>query len=519
MGCSMKKILVVILVLLSVSISYAKENNTLTIAWPTNVGPLNPHDYGSNEMFAQTMVFDGLVRYTPKGVEPALAESYAVSKDGLTYTFKLRDAKFSDGSPVTAQTVVMNFEEIMKNKANHSWLALVGMISKFYAEGDKTFVLKLSKPYYLTLNELSLTRPFRILAPSGYKNNGKDFKAPIGTGPWKLIETKLGQYDIFQRNEYYYGKKPKFEYIKVLVLPDANSRIIALETGKIDMLLGEDIFTLENFVRLSKDKNITPYKSEPKMTNMIAFNTGRNLTKDINIRKAILMAVNKDNIIKYILLNQEVKADYIFNPSLEYCNVGLKPYKYDVNEANKLLDSIGWKQKGMYREKDGKVLSIDLHYIGIDPKQKAISEALQADLMNVGIKLNLKAEESTIFYNLQDNGNFDMIFNKTWGPPFDSGTFIGGMREPSHADYQAQSGLTERKEVLNAINNMLIATNKEEVESKYKYILSTLHNQAVYLPISYETDLALVRKDRVKNFQFGNMVVEFMLHIMEPVND
>ena len=59
-----------------------------------------------------------------------------------------------------------------------------------------------------------------------------------------------------------------------------------------------------------------------------------------------------------------------------------------------------------------------MHYIGIDPKQKAIAEILQADLMNVGIKLNLSAEESTIFYSLQSNGSFDMIFNKNMGTAF-----------------------------------------------------------------------------------------------------
>ncbi len=513
----MKKIFVVLITLLCISISYAEESNTLTIAWPSNAGPLDPHEYDSNQMYAQILVYDGLVRYSSKGMEPALAESYTVSKDGLVYTFKLGNRKFSDGTKLTADIVVMNFNRVMQNKDNHSWLTLIDVIDKYYAKDERTFILKLKRPYNLTLHALSVTRPFRILAPSGFKDNGKSFKKPVGTGPYTLVETKMGKYDLFKRNEYYYGVKPKYEYVKVLVLPDANSRIIALETGKIDMLLGEDSFTIENFVRLSKNKIMAAYKSEPRTTNMIAFNTGKNLTKDINIRKAVIMAVNKDNIIKYILLNEEDKADFIFNPALEYCNIGLKPYEYNLKAANQLLDESGWKLKGIYRQKDGQELSINLHYIGVDPKQKAIAEALQADLMNAGIKLNLIAEESTIFYSLQETGKFDMIFNKTWGPPFDPGTFIGGMRTPSHADYQAQSGIPDRQNLIKEITNMLLAVDNKIVAEKYKYILTLLHNQAVYLPISYEKDLALVRKDRVKNFQFGEQVAEFMLHIMEPV--
>ena len=189
------------------------------------------------------------------------------------------------------------------------------------------------------------------------------------------------------------------------------------------------------------------------------------------------------------------------------------------DKANEILENAGWKKKGLYREKDGQVLSIDMHYIGIDPKQKAMAEIIQADLMQAGIKLNLVAEESTIFYSLQANGSFDMIFNKTWGPPFDPGTFAGSMRKPSHADYQAQSGLKEKADIDNMISQLIISDNNTFIAEKYKEILNIFHNEAVYLPISYELDLALVRKDRVKNFQFGNMVTEFMLHTLEPYND
>lgn len=517
----MKQLFIVLSIFLLFSTSYAHDEATLTIAWPINAGPINPHLYNPNQMYAQTMVYDSLVRYTPIGMEPSLAESWSVSDDGLTYTFKIRNAKFSDGTNVSAEAVVMNFNAVMQNKERHGWIALVSMIESFYAEDNNTFILKLKKPYNLTLQELSVARPFRILAHSGFlsEDTSKGIKAPIGSGPWKLKETKLGEYDIFERNDYYWGQKPKYKYVKVLVLPDANSRIIALETGKVDMLLGEGVFTLENYVRLSKDKNIAAYKSEPRITNMIAMNTSKDIMKDESVRKAILLAVNKEHIVKYILLNEETYAGHIFNPSLKYCNINEKPYEYNLAKANEILDKAGWKKHGLYRKKDGKLLSINLHYIGIDPKQKATAEAVQAYLVQAGIKLNIIAEESTIFYSIQANGFFDMIFNKTWGPPFDSGTFLGSMRKPAHADFMAQSGLGEKKQIDNSIGELLISDNETFIQEKYNYILNILHKRAVYMPISYEHDFALVRKDRVKNFQFGNMVTEFMLHTLEPSYD
>lgn len=159
-------------------------------------------------------------------------------------------------------------------------------------------------------------------------------------------------------------------------------------------------------------------------------------------------------------------------------------------------------------------LSLDLHYIGTDPKQKALAEAIQADLLKVGIKINLRAEENTIFYSLQANGNFDMIFNKTWGPPFEPGSFTASMRKPSHADYQAQAGLSEKAEIDDNISKLLVSTDEADIKKRYRYVLSTLHKEAVYLPISYGLDLAVYNKNRISNFEFGEMTTEFMFHKM-----
>ena len=82
-----------------------------------------------------------------------------------------------------------------------------------------------------------------------------------------------------------------------------------------------------------------------------------------------------------------------------------------------------------------------------------------------------------------------------------------------------KAALKEKPEIDNVISQLIISDNKTFIAEKYKYLLNTFHNEAVYLPISYELDLALVRKDRVKNFQFGNMVTEFMLHTLEPADD
>lgn len=493
--------------------------NTLTAAWSANVGPLNPHAYNPNEMFAQVIAYDGLVHFNGKDIEPALAKSWEVSKDHKTYTFKINTAiKFSDGTPLTAQIIEKNFNAIMHNKDLHNWLVTVKLLQSWKALDNETFQLTLSEPYPLLLTELSLPRPFRILSPSGFVDPNKDdttnIAKPIGTGPWVLVESKLGLYDRFEKNPYYWGNFGDFDELKIYVLPDANSRILALETGQVDILFGEGNFNLENFVRLSENPKFDALTSEARLTNMVALNSNRPLTKDINIRKAILHAVNKDVIIEYILKGKEFKADTIFNPHTKY-NEQKNIYEYDLAKAKSYLEKAGFKQNGQFAEKDGQILELNLHYLGTDAKQKAIAEAIQADLLKLGIKLNLKAEEMTIFSNITKNGEFDLIFNKTWGPPYEPTSYIGSMLQPSHADYQAQSGLPNKAEIDKNIVTIFKTVDEKEFARLHYAVLNALHESAIYLPISFEPDMVLYNKEKIANFSFGPMTYEPLLHTLK----
>lgn len=496
--------------------------NILSTAWLHNVGPLNPHDYYPNEMFAQNMVYEGLTYFNGKTVEPCLASSWTVSQDQKTYTFTLaKNVRFSDGTPFNAYVAEKNFDAIMANKDRHSWLALVSLLQTWKAVDEYTFEITLATPYNLTLTELSLPRPFRFLGLNGFAsssetetNSKKQFKTPIGTGPWMLKEQKLGQYDYFERNPYYRKKtQGNIDGVKIYVLPEANSRILALETGQIDILFGEGNFNIENFVRLSRQENFTGEKSEPRISCVIAINSNRSFTKDGNVRRAILHAVNKDVILKHILRDQEYRAEHLFSPGTPFSEIGTT-YACNPQKAMKLLEDSGYVKNGEYYEKDNEILELNLHYLGIDPKQKAVAEAVQADLQRIGIKLNLRAEENTLLTSLHQNGEFDLVFNRTWGPPYEPTSYLASMRKPSHADYQAQLGLADKKEIDADITELLTTTSPENYAKLHEKVLTAIHGGAVYLPISHEPDFVLYNNKKIQNFRFGNMSTEIMLHTL-----
>ncbi|MCI7485134.1 MAG: nickel ABC transporter substrate-binding protein [Helicobacter sp.] len=475
----------------------------LRSAWAVNAGILHPHFYSPNQMYAQVLVYEGLVRFGKDGViEPSIASSWEVSDDGKVYTFTLpKGMKFSDGSELDAKAVEQNFSMIMENKKHHWWLGLVQVIESFEAVDSQHFVLRLKSPYSATLKELSLPRPFRILAPSGFG----DYMSisPIGSGPWKLEKSVLGVHDIFIPNPYYRGKKPEFERFIVKVIPDPHARLLALESGAIDILIGREMLSVENFVRLSKNPKFRTQISRPQGTNLLVLNSA---SINSNMRKAIALAFNKEMVLKNILLNVEPQADTLFSKEVAAFSANLKPLGFVPQEAHNLIE-----------QETQRVFT--LTYLGSNPTQKAIAEALQGDLAKVGITLELKAKEQTSFYQAQKNGDFDIIFNETWGDPFDPHAFLGSMLAPSHADYAAQSLLENKQEIDLAIREILHSNDEEVLASKYAFVLQALHDSGVYLPISRMPVFAVFYDERLQNFSFGEMRSEFMFHLLQPKMD
>lgn len=500
----------------------AAAETTLNVAWPSNVGPLNPHLYSPNQMFAQAMVYEPLVRYSVDGkIVPWLAASWTISPDGRVYTFALRPGvKFSDGVPFDAVAVKKNFDAVLANAKRHAFLELIAQIDKVEVVDPLTVRFSLKHAYYPTLHDLAVVRPVRFLSPAAIPESGNTadgIKAPVGTGPWILAETKLGEYDLFRRNPNYWGEKPKYDALKIKVLPDINTRAVALETGQVDLVFGYGIISGDTFARFRAMPNFKTSTSQPMSTQMITLNSKRPPTDDLAVRKAVLASVNRAAILKGILYDMDKSADALFMPSAPYADVGLKAPAYDPKAAAKLLDDAGWTLApgAKVRAKDGKPLEIDLAFVGNDAKQKAISEAAQADLARVGIRVNLVGEEENSIYSRQKDGRFGMIFGDTWGAPYDPHSYLSSMRAPSHADYQAQLGLPMKAEIDAKISQALVSTDDAERRGLFRWILTTLHDQAVYLPVAYST-LLEVHRPTVDNVGFGGTKNDIPFEVMAP---
>ena len=147
-------------------------------------------------------------------------------------------------------------------------------------------------------------------------------------------------------------------------------------------------------------------------------------------------------------------------------------------------------------------LALDLLYNSDSVTEKTISEYLQSEYLKLGISLNIHGEEEQSYRDNMKAGNFDMVFNICWGMPYDPQSSLAAMRAPVYGDYAAQQGLEDKAEIDQAITDILTSTDEAERQELYTFVLTRLHEDAVYIPLTFETNKALYTSD-LKGVHFG----------------
>lgn len=481
-----------------------KQKETLTYVNFRDIRDLNPHLY-AGEMYAQEMLFETLINIGKNGYEPALAESWNISSDGRIYTFNIRKGvKFSDGTICDAKAIKQNFDAILDNKSRHTWLEMMKLLDSIEVLDDYVLQIKLKEAYYPMLTELAVTRPFAMISPKVMKDettkNG--VLAYIGTGPYILKELITDEVAIFEANENYWGDIPKIKKVIVKVIPDNQTRILALEKGEIDLIFGKNMLDADAINKYKNNEKFKVLLSEPTSTRQIVINTNNETLKDINVRYALQHATNRETISKGIFYGLEAPAETLYAKTVPYANIDLKPFEFNIEKSEVLLDKAGWlKTNSGIREKNGKKLELELLYNSDSVTEKVIAEYLQSEYKKIGVIININGEEEQSYRDKMKSGNFDMVFNISWGLPYDPQSSLSAMRQPVYGDYVAQLGLHNKKEIDEAIDKILVSTDEIERQNLYKFVLESLHDDAVYIPITYECNKALFINN-LKNVDF-----------------
>ena len=362
-------------------------------------------------------LFDGLMDYKPGTTElvPDLAESYTLSDDGRTYTFKLRQGiAFQNGRPLVAADIKYSLERAINPKTQCPGQAYFGSI-KGFAEAaagkttdvagittpdDHTVVIELSQPDATFLHIMALNFGYAV-PKEEVEKYGADFgKHPVGTGAFKMKQWTLGQRLVLEKNPaYYHAGIPYLDEITFQFGQEPTVALLRLEKGEVDVL-GDPI----------PSANFNQVMADPKNKGLIVeggqLQTGY-VTMNVNIkpfdnklvRQAVNMAINKTRIVR-IINNRAVPANQVLPPLMPGYNKDFKGYPYDQAKAKDLLKQAGFA--------DG--FATELYAMNTDPNPR-IAQAIQQDLAAVGIKAEIKALDQAAVIGAGGDGTAPMVWS------------------------------------------------------------------------------------------------------------
>lgn len=346
-----------------------QEEDILKIAYTTDPQGLDPHRTAAVSTFNVTgNIYDTLLGISPDWeVENRLAESYQVSSDGMEISFKLRKGVlFHNGREMVAQDVKNSFERLMGEGSPKA---------KDYVNIKEINVINDYEINFVTENldvelDKSFIYPWTAIVPIEEEENLKS--KPIGTGAYKLAEWIPQQEISLVRNDDYYLEPAKIGEIKFNLIADETSQMAALQTGDIHLseIQGNQVGVLENA------EGLKIYSEPMNAVQLLALNLDNEVFKDVRVRKAIAMAVNKDDINASVVYGygNNVGAHLPINYPDYYDTTDVIPY--DVQGAKKLLAEAGYEDglnlkmtlpKNYQIHMDaGQVIADQLNQIGIN---------------------------------------------------------------------------------------------------------------------------------------------------------
>lgn len=314
------------------------KDNDLVIAMSESVLTLDPHNMSSTTTIsANRTMYESLLTFDKDmKIIPLLAKSYDISKDGLTYTFKLQTGvKFTDGTDFNADAVKANIERAMDEKNNLKPRKYFAKVKEVKCPDASTVQVVLSEPYSVFINKMT---NFGIVSPKAIKDGTKLASTADGTGPYKFKEWVQGDHLTVVRNDGYWGTKPTVDSLTFKVVPESGARIAMLQTGEADMaypMPPEQIKSLDG----TKDIKVTSVASN--IMYYVTLNMSKKPFNDVKVRQAMNYAIDKDAFIKAVYGGYGDHATSPMASTTQYYSKQ-NEYTFNIQKAKELLKEAGY---------------------------------------------------------------------------------------------------------------------------------------------------------------------------------
>ena len=459
-----------------------------------------------------TSFYDTLFEYNTDGeVVGVLAEDWAMSEDGKTYTFQIKQGvKFSDGSDLTAEDVAKSILAVPVNlgQYNGSYGRLSTIIEDAVVVDEYTVELHLTQPYYNTLRELCLANPFGIVSSEQFNEDltAKDtFRtATYGTGPYMYAGDNDGQTWNFGRNPNYWGEAPDVDSFSIKYIPDNDAKILAMQNGEVDFLSGIKNISAESFEQMEQTEGFQAQADEKSLqTYYVGYNLSDPIFGDQTVREAISSAVDKDAIVESIYGGLYDKADTFFSRSLPYCDVEQTVYNFDLDHANQILDEAGYTDTDGdgIREKDGVKLSASFMFLSGSASDDNLVVYICDQASKIGIELTPQSAQMMDWYAMVQSGEYGLTIFKTQGGYYDPASVVTNINPATSMDPILMQIGVSQPEIAALVDELDSSADEARIQEIYSTILTTMADQCLTTPLIYTRQLT-VYSDTVSSYTF-----------------
>lgn len=416
------------------------SDNDLVIAIEGSVSSMDPANIpDTNAISATRGVYETLVSFDEnQELTGKLAESWEVSDDSLTYTFKLRQGvKFQDGTEFNAAAVKANYDRVV-NKDNNLRQRRTFIVTNedgsetprvdsIETPDDYTLVIKLTQAWAPFINRLT---QFCIISPAALEEYGNDImNHPCGTGPYVCTEWEEGDHTSFKRNDDYWGDKPGVDTVTIKEVPEAGARTAMLQTGEADFIYPTPSDQIEA-IKGTDDVNILT--TDSNIMRYVTLNMDLEQLSDVKVRQAMNYAIDKDAYIQLMYSGYGKPATSVV-PSIIGGYEEQEAYTYDVDKAKELMKEAGyedgfkltlWGDNTTQEIKGMTFISQQLAQIGIEvdvqPMEPAtVSDKIYVDKEDAEINMwyvNWSASDFTM------DGSLRSLLYSTMCPPTSANT-------------------------------------------------------------------------------------------------
>lgn len=466
---------------------------------------------GTSPLASQWIFENLVVRAEDGSYQPWVAESWITSDDGLETTFTLKpDIRFHDGTPLDASAVKWFYDMARDPEGEHAFSTSYEAVSDIQVVDDLTVTFTFSTPFVGFLETIASSFA-GLISPTAYEDAGDQYgvSVVIGSGPFKLSEWTPNDTMVVERyEEYAWAPEARasnpgpalLDSAVIRVIPEAATAVASLEAGELDVLYSVPV---QDYERLQENEDFT-FATRPRYGGAllyIAMNHARETFQDINVRRAINHAIDREGIATAVYKNIAGEAAYGYLPphfEAHFPDAESIGYPYDPEAAQQLLEEAGYTlgEDGV-QVKDGEPLR--LTFIAMNrTDEMAVAQVVQSNLEEVGIEVEVVTQTPSAAYDLALTGEYDLFLGLWgWGSPdilnivFQTGaeSNVTALSDPE-LDELLSAGAT--------------ASTIEDRNARYRESDQYLIEQAPWVPLIFQTDLVAVRQS-VHGFGFDDL--------------